>query len=273
MKIISPCSAGLAALILFTLWNPLQLAFIPVPPARAASLDELWERFSAARRPESNPGIPAGELAFPGRHVGGSPELAAFVQRSGWQYRQVTYELYFDSGAELARSIYSLALLQLDVGPEVTLERFERGVQGFHYSLAQVVEWAEFTVKDRSKARTDAELRLLDWLLADGVVALQGGKVVDTGKVRHIVGAAPGKKRAFALNLRHERLHVYWDENAEFAARARVAWAGLDARGREEAFARLKGYARDNEAQIIEEWAVFAAEDLPDEERRALVGI
>lgn len=266
--------AMLCAAITFALCTPVQTGInLVVPELQAASLGEVWEEFFSKAQKEAAASIQPQLKVFPGHHMGESVELAAFGSNSGWTYRQVTYEIYYDSSAALARSIYSIALLQEDVSSEMTLERFEKGVQGFHYSMEQIMEWARMVIADRSLVRTNSEQLMLDWLLADGIIAIKDGKAVDTGRVRHVLGAAPGKKRGFLLNLRHERLHAYWDENPDFSARAHAAWAKLDVAGREEVYAKLKGYSRENEAQIIEEWAVFEAENLPDMERIALVGI
>jgi len=50
----------------------------------------------------------------------------------------------------------------------------------------------------------------------DGVINIQNGAVVPSGKLQHFLGAAQGKKRSFLLNLAHERLHVLWDTDTAF---------------------------------------------------------
>ena len=131
---------------------------------------------------------------------------------------------------------------------------------GCHYSLEQVCAWLNdaFT---QQKTLTAEESALVGLLLQDGVLSVVNGRWQAGGHVRHVLAAAPGKKRDFAKNLRHERLHVYWDEDAAFRERETAAWAGLSEAERQKQRDRLKNYNQSNEQQLIEEWAVVRAEN------------
>lgn len=266
--------------------------FLPVmSPGRAVSaeaesqkvLQDVWERYLEKSKGDAGsasegarPAPPASGSAsnvMPGRHLGSAPELAAFAKDSIWQYRPVTYELYFDSGEPLARAIFGLARLSGDIRYNMPLVRFEKGAQGFHYSIDQVIHWANGLLADSKLAQTKEELELLELLLKDGVIVRQGNKAAPGGKIKHVLGAAPGKKRDFWLNLRHERLHILWDEDPNFAESFRQAWAKLTPQEKEAVYDKLKGYSRENEPQLIEEWAIYQAEELPEKERRKLIGI
>lgn len=97
-------------------------------------------------------------------------------------------------------------------------------------------------------------------LLSDGVIAIKGGNFVPTGKYSHILAASQGKKRSFSDNLRHERLHVFWDEDSVFRERAQQEWKTLSEEERQKIRKTLHQYAQENEAQLVEEWAVKRAE-------------
>jgi hypothetical protein len=190
-----------------------------------------------------------------------------------WPWRQYGYELYFASSAELARSIYGLALETGDVAADMTLERFERGAQGFHYSLDQICRWAENLLSGRTSPRTGEERRLLDRLLLEGVLICRERKVVPGGAIHHVLGAAKGKKRSLADNLAHERLHVLWDEDKTFRNAGLSRWQALDGEEKQAVRASLPGYSPENEAQFVEEWTVREAEKLPPAQRKKLVGL
>jgi hypothetical protein len=240
------------------------------------SLREIWERFApSARQPGDRPdsaGVPESPSLAPGRCIGDSAEARA-AAISSWPWRQSGYELYFASAVELARSIYGLALATGDVGPEITMERFERGAQGFHYGVEQLCPWAEKLLAGINSFRSAEERRLLDLLFLEGVLAGRGGKIVPGGKIRHVLGAAGGKKRSLAENLAHERLHVLWDEDEAFRKAGLSRWLALSGEEKQRIRLALPGYSPENEAQFLEEWAVREAEKLPAEQRKKLIGL
>jgi hypothetical protein len=237
------------------------------PQNPSSGIQRLWERY-------------AGKASFfavredvPGRCVGEDVALAVFMRNSAWKYRTRTYELYFSSSPALARSVYGLAIQSGDVDKAMRLDRFEKGVQGFHYSIAQVCAWIDTVLANDCAVHTDEERRLMRWLLDDGVVRIVDGKAVPGGTVDHVLGAAPGRKRSFEINLRHERLHVLWDEDVIFTGEYGQKWEAMSASEKREVRKSLPAYSQGNEAQLMEEWAIFQAENLPDNERKELVGL
>lgn len=219
------------------------------------------------RLPEPSP------ASYPGKTVGDDVALSSFMKLSDWRYRTVSYELYFAFSRELARSVYGLAIQNGDVDPTMPLERFEKGVRGFHYTIRQVCLWIDAVLAGDIALQTGEEQQLLLWLLKDGVVDLRDGKAIPAGRIHHVLGAAPGGKRTFETTLRHERLHVLWDEDPVFADTFRKKWQALSESEKQAARKRLAAYAQGNETQLIEEWAVFLAEDMPERERKSLVGL
>lgn len=226
-----------------------------VPSAQALELEEIWHKYA----PLTDISSDAARKQTPGRILGAPQgrDTASFDYH--WKYRWRTYELHFAEPALLARSIYGLALHAGDVSPKLPKEKVYNGVLGFHYSLNQVCAWLN-DVAAKRQTLTPEENWLVGVLLQDGVIAIHKGGFGSTGKIRHILAAAPGKKRSFAANLRHERLHVFWDENSAFRAREMDSWKTMTEVERAEARNVLKNYAQNNESQLIEEWAVKRAE-------------
>jgi hypothetical protein len=208
----------------------------------------------------------------PGRSVGENAAPATFMRESAWKYRARTYELYFASSPVLARSVYGLSIQSGDVDKTMPLNRFEKGVRGFHYSVAQVCAWIDAVLADIRAVHTDEERLLMRWLLNDGIVKIVDGKAMPGGTVNHILGAASGKKRSFETNLRHERLHVLWDEDAAFSSEYRQKWNAMSAGEKQEVRKNLSTYSQSNEAQLMEEWAIYQVENLPEQERKKLMG-
>lgn len=238
------------------------------PFSQNDNLRKIWEGY-AGKTAQPQPRIEK----YPGRLVGSDPTLAAFWNDSGWKYRASSYELYFASSASLARSVYGLAIQSGDVDATMPLERFEKGVRGFHYSAQQVCGWINAVFAERMPVYTDEEHRLIFWLLKDGVVHVVDGRAIPGTSIRHVLGAAPGTKRGFEPTLIHERLHVLWDEDPSFATEFKAKWDGLSTEEKQAARQGLAAYSQSNEAQLIEEWAVKQAESMPPEQRRTLVGL
>ena len=184
----------------------------------------------------------------------GKAEQALF--RQSWKYREITYESHFGSSVALASEIYSLAIHTGDITPDTPKDLFLRGVQGCHYSISQVLEWAN----DGRAAKSEEELGFIKRLEEDKVIAKDRGVYVAAGKVSHVLSAAAGKKRTFELNLNHERLHIRWDEDASFREQGKRGYEAREEQGRAEALKKLKRYNPKNRAQLIEEWAIYNAE-------------
>ena len=209
---------------------------------------------------ESGKSLTAGR---PGAIIAGAPkEWEAEFQRA-WPGRSITAELYYPTQSLLARTAYDLAVFARDIGPEVDLARFERGAQGFHYHVNQVVGWANSLVERRAAPSTAEGQRLLEWLVASGVLRWDGGRYGRGGAVLHVLGATAGARRAFVLNLNHERLHVHWDENAAFREAELAGWRALDKAEKTEFLSRMRGYDQSRDLQMAEEWAVRRNEAVP----------
>lgn len=228
--------------------------------AQAQTLEEIWNKYApgAAHVPDTANATARQESVFPGRILGEPQGEGESAFQHAWKYRSVTYELHYADPERLARSVYGLAIHARDVSPELPREKFFGGVRGFHYATWQICRWLD-DARREGKNLSPEEAELADMLVQDGVIRLESGCEPGT-PVRHVLGAAPGKKRSFARSLRHERLHVYWDEDIGFQARSRARWIALPDSEKEAERRKLKNYSQDNEWQLIEEWAVSGAE-------------
>ena len=204
----------------------------------------------------------------PGWLAGNWPSPPRDLSCRPWPYRGVTYEIQSSSQVLIARSVYGLARFAGDLDNSVTLERFERGVGGFHYGVDQVAAWANAVRDGRQGLHTEEERDLLKRLAADRVIVDQDGAWAPGGSIRHVLGATATKSRSLELNREHERIHVMWDEDADFRERAIAAWGALSDDEKHEVYKRLKGYNPAVEMQIIEEWAVFQFERSRQESSR-----
>jgi hypothetical protein len=225
----------------------------PAGLARGAGRDCADDRAAASHNAAPAPGDILGPKTAERRQAFADP----------WRYRANTYEIYFDDPAELARSVYSLALHARDIDESLPVETFVRGVLGCHYSVEQVCAW--LNGDDRSAAGEHRKLsreeaRLVWMLLRDGALALKDGRFAPSGPIRHVLAASAGKKRSFADTLLHERLHIFWDEDEAFRARLQGQWQAMSTTEKAVAKQSLGRYASDNEAQLIEEWAIAKAE-------------
>ena len=180
-----------------------------------------------------------------------------------WRYRNTTYEILFFTKAKLAQMIYDLALFSKDLDKSVSLARFKRGAQGFHYSTELVVTWANDLAKRQQNIASAGATTFLEKLHNDKVLFKSEGSCRATGKVQHIIGAAPGKKRSLALNLNHERWHVMWDENPQFRELYLGKWQTLSDSQKRTLLQGFIGYNQEREMQIVEEWAVKENEREP----------
>ena len=221
-----------------------------------AGIHPLWDKYLNIY--EDRRDLP--ELSFQGRIVGDWTERPEKQFMDAWPYRGATYEILCATGKDLARLIYGLALHTHDLDPSVDLGRFERGAQGFHYSTDQIAAWANDVLAGTFPLHTAEELAFLGWLTEDGILELDGGAVRPGDGPTHVLGAAPGKRRSMEFNLRHERLHVMWDEDDSFRQEFTGLWETLSEEEHEAVFEDLSGYDRTNLPNIIEEWAVRSRE-------------
>jgi hypothetical protein len=165
-----------------------------------------------------------------------------------WKYKNLTYQLYYDNQLELANDIYYLAIFVNDITQDVSLARFQKGVQGFHYGINQICDWLN-SLESRNN-------NLYSYLLKGNVIKDENGKIVPTGKFNHILGVAYNKKREMMSIVKHEIIHILWDENKAIRDYYILKWNKSSEQDKENIINSLKGYSKENTDQIIEEWAV-----------------
>lgn len=251
-------AAGAIAAPIVTLILTQVLALAVAPPAQA-HIDMLFEKYHSMYEEQRGPVI------YRGRIIGDWPEQPENLFYQNWPARSSTYEILSAESGDIAGLIYGLALFVKDLDPSVDLERFKRGAQGFHYSAQQLADWGNAVLSGQFQFKSDREVVFISWLLQDGVLTMKDGMFAPSGKVDHVLGAAPGKKRSITLNLDHERLHVMWDEDQAFQKERMDLWNGMSPEEQEEVLATYekKGYDRSNVENIIEEWSVRANEATP----------
>jgi hypothetical protein len=270
--LVLPCAQECSAqdATLARVWE--QYARQTIPPSKAIPLSKedairkQWEYYIQKA-------LVAETELRPGRTIGNDTAIAGFMEKSGWRHRATSYELYFSSSRELARSIHGLALASGDIDKTMPLERFEKGVRGFHYTMDQLCRWIDAVLCGDLPTQTSEERRFILWLVEDRVVKVINGKAVPAGTIHHVLGASPGKKRSFAATLMHERLHVLWDEDPAFADNAKKKWAALTDAEKADIRKTLAAYAQSNEAQLMEEWTIYQAENMPETKRKQLIGL
>ena len=247
---------------------PLWAASGPSVTSSAPDIERLYNKYKSVLDQYKAPTPPEAvkDAECPGWIVGTWAEAPKDLFCQKWPYRRTTYEIYFAEKKEIARAIYGLALFTKDLDPSVTLERFERGAGGFHYSIGQITSWANAVLQGVQPTYTDEEKALLEKLVADYILIRINGRYVSIGLAAHVLGVAPQTKRSLSLNLNHERLHVMWDEAPEFREAAIAKWRTMSDTEKQTVYSSLKGYNPENEMQIIEEWAVRQHENIPIEQ-------
>jgi hypothetical protein len=240
------------------------LALIAAATRADAGIHPLWNKYLTLyqERQAERPAKPDAH-AFPGRITGTWSEQPRDLFRTAWPHRSGSYELLCPNTRLLARLVYGLALHTRDLQTTVTLQRFERGAQGFHYDAAQVAAWANDLLNGQAALNAGEELLFLGWLVQDGVLRIEDGRLEPAGRVGHVLGAAPGPSRSLERNLAHERLHVLWDEDPAFRTTNINAWETLSEDEKQGVYAELTGYDRSDAQQVIEEWAVRRHDPAP----------
>ena len=234
-----------------------QRSFFPLCVLALFLTFSLASPSNSAEKKETAAGVTG---AAPGRIFGPATDEMKALHANAWRYRAVTYELFYGDSQELARTVYGIALHAGDIDASLSPERFIKGARGYHYSVGQMCDWINDLMRKKEAEPRFDELVLLGLLLQDRVVTVREGRFVPTGTIKHVLGAAPGAKRSFADNLRHERLHIFWDENADMRRQTEEKWRALNAAEKDKARKALAQYAQGNEEQLIEEWAIYNAE-------------
>lgn len=219
---------------------------------------------------------------FPGRIMDSKEAMDAMLkeQKDGaptevnfyypWLYRDQTYEMHFAHPQDLASCIYSLAIFTKDISPNVPYEKFIKGVSGFHYSVEQICDW--INALQNSDQLRENELAFIALLRHDGVIERDATtqQYKPKGKVAHVLAASASKKRSILTNLRHERLHVYWDLDSSFRDKYIKIATSMSPEEQKQAFKHLVNYNQENIAQLIEEWAIGQAEKEPLKQKSEL---
>ncbi len=227
--------------------------------AHAAGMQGIWEKYSSMSQESPSPAAPAAPAAgFPGRIIGELDQEHKAYFTQNWKGRALSYELYFASSEELAKSVYDLALFAKDIDESLAKDKFYRGVLGFHYNKGQVLAWAKSLYKSGMTAKDYPYL--LQLLLEDKVLILDAEGFTFAEGIHHVLAASAGKKRTFASTLEHERLHVLWDEDTTLREKQIAKWHALSDAEKSQVRKDLHQYAQDNEAQLIEEWSVHSTE-------------
>ncbi|HIX56897.1 MAG TPA: hypothetical protein H9850_05440 [Candidatus Anaerobiospirillum pullistercoris] len=212
---------------------------------------------------------------FPGRIMDSQEAMQSMLKASQdgapgetnfyypWRYREQTYEMHFAHAADLASCIYALAIFTKDISPNVPYDKFIRGVSGFHYSVEQICDWLN-NIKSTDQIREN-ELAFVALLLHDQVIVFDDASKLfkAQGKVAHVLAASASKKRTILTNLRHERLHVFWDLDPDFQAQYIKQAQQMSPEEQKQAFKHLINYNQENVPQLIEEWAIGQAEKQP----------
>lgn len=245
--------------------------------SNAQTLEDVWNKYSPdSQQKATAPPVSVGATLqgktndndtdaasqsklFPGRLIGNPQGIKEAAFTYPWKYRHQTYELHYENPQSLARSVYGLALFTGDISEDLPKEKFFSSVRGFHYSAWQVTKWLNH-IKGNNNTLTDEEKLLIEFLIEDKFVVLKENTFSPGIVAGHLVAAAPGSTRSFDYNLRHERLHVYWDEDIHFQANFRAKWILLSSSEKDKEREKLKNYNQSKEQQLIEEWAVKKSE-------------
>ena len=222
--------------------------------AQAAISPELWQNY--LEKAEPSPDVTFDAIRFPGKFMrDASADRSSFLHP--WKFRSRTYELHTDDKRLLGSIVYDLALHSGDIEASVSRERVERGVSGFHYHIDQICAWLDEVFAGKRELPVRDSLVFMGDLFRAGIVTLHEGHFKPGGTINHVLAAAPGKK-SLEDNLRHERLHVFWDEDPQFRQQASSIWEKLSESERRLVADELKQYAATPEV-ILEEWAVREA--------------
>ena len=233
-----------------------------IPVHAKAEIQSIWEKYNNLHTQQQTEPI-VDTTVYQGKIIGPwsvQPEKLYFED---WPHRSETYEILSGSRAELASLIYGLALYTKDLDKSVSIQRFEKGAMGFHYSIDQVVDWANAIQDGKFGFKSPGEIVFLNGLVQDQVLKMDNDKWSSTEKVAHIIGATAGKRRGLSLNLTHERVHVLWDEDPNFREDITKKWNALALERQKEIIASFKGYDQTNIPQMIEEWGVKKFEKNP----------
>lgn len=170
-----------------------------------------------------------------------------------WPYRHIAFEMHIQDQKQLSAMIYSLAVHAKDISADTPRDKFYKGVSGFHYSIEQICAW----LNDPNKIELNAEERgFVQQLENHGVIKKEANQYISASSIKHVLAASASKKRSFERNLRHERLHIFYDEDQDFRDSCLKRFKALDIAEQKEILKKYSHYNQENLPQLIEEWAV-----------------
>lgn len=170
-----------------------------------------------------------------------------------WPYRHIAFEMHIQDQKQLSAMIYSLAVHAKDITKDTPRDKFYKGVSGFHYSIEQICDW----LNDPNKIELSAEERgFVQQLENHGVIKKEANQYTAASGIKHVLAASASKKRSFERNLRHERLHIFYDEDQAFRNSCLERFKTLDVVEQKEILKNYSHYNQENLPQLIEEWAV-----------------
>ncbi len=238
----------------------LVLTFI-YPHALCAEIQGLWDHYLHIYDSKKADDFATENINF---HVIGEFENYPYdLEHQSWPYKKISYEIIAASKTDLSRLIYGLALYVKDIDVAISLKHFENGVLGFHYSIDQILNWANDIQNGKINFKSPGEIVFLNLLVQDKLIHLHKGMWKSATSVKHVIGASESKNRSLLLNLTHERIHIFWDEDIEFKKDIEKKWLSLNSDEQDLVLKSLKMYNKENIHQIIEEWGVRSHENRP----------
>jgi hypothetical protein len=214
------------------------------------SLEDLWNKYNIIVGTDDRNRHVDEASSVKYRIIGSTNDEINDLITSDWRFKNLTYQLYYDNQAVMATDLYILAIFIKDISETVTLERFQKGVQGFHYSTQQICDWLNDSSTDLSSNN------LHNYFIEDGVIKQLDNKFISTGKFEHVLGVAYNPKRKMSSIVMHESFHILWDEDKSVRNYYVNLWNSYNIDEKNTIISGLKGYSLENEEQLVEEWAV-----------------
>lgn len=232
-----------------------------------AMLSKLFDKYSelielpkSSRPTQSDAMFVIDAAGLPGVILGKEQGKGESAFDNFWPYRKITFEMHIQDQRMLSGMLYSLAVHAKDISPNTPRDKFYKGVSGFHYSVEQICDW----LNDPNKVALNAEERgFVQQLLKHKVIVQEDTQYVPGSQLKHVLGASASKKRSFERNLRHERLHIYYDEDAAFRKACVDQFMALDQEQQKEILKGYSNYNQENLPQLIEEWSVGSHDQQP----------
>lgn len=235
--------------------------FFIYPHALCAEIQGLWAHYLQIYDSKNETEFYIENTNF--RIIGEFKNYPHDLASHSWPYKSISYEIIAGSKTDLSRLIYGIARYVKDIDSTISIKHFENGVLGFHYSIDQIINWANDIQHGKINFKSPGEIFFLNLLVQDKIIHLHDGMWESATSIKHVIGASESKSRPLLLNLTHERIHVLWDVDIEFKKSIEKKWLSLNSDEQELVFKSLKNYNKENINQIIEEWGVRDHENKP----------